>query len=879
MKKEILLLVAIFLAACGDSVENVSQPNMDVVVSSSELTECSQKNEGDLAFVKEENAVRVCVDGIWAVTTESIVDSVDLRGDLSCATVELDDGSGFKIVCNGDSIGVVFNGQNGTNGADGKDGMNGRDGSDGKVPVLESDTLENDSERVALSLDSLAGYAQKGPFLKGAAVYLYELSDGRTLKQTNGNFTSKIEREDGRYKFAARDLVSQYAMIVVKGFYRNEVTGNPSDASIRLRALTDMRIRSSANINLLTHLEFDRVYYLVTREKKTVKQAKRQAQAEIFNAFHIDTTGFTGSSEDLDVFGPTDADAALLAISILMQREDNETALSVLLTEIANDMEIDGKWEDSTTKALIADWATTADMENRLIDFRNNVQGWGLGNGQVPDFEKIIRRFWSIENKLGVCGDRDNPVGIVKHVPNANSTTYYATDYSDISITKDRFICDSATRTWRLATDIEKDTVGLGSEHNDGDVARGKVNKDVLYIFDDGYWYPGTDQDSLMQMRCNEARKNVVVQGMDSEWYTCDGYFEMDSWHPCWRRATGIEKDTLNWGLDWNEGDVRNGQFDHYRTYVFHNGHWRLGMAMDSLLKQGCIEENMISDTVYEDYYYRCRNYSDSWKWTKLSFVENDTYIYQDECKEGGKYSDGSFILGRMSERTYVCDNGKFRSLNNNEFYIGKGCVSYLLDSSIVIDGRMSYYKCTAGGWEFDIEKNTGSVEIDGVEYRTITIENQVWMADNLNIETEGSYCYNDSVEYCSMYGRLYTWEEAMTVCPTGWHLPDSTEWETLLDAANGFAGYSGYPLMSPTGWKKGGLTRSGMGILGFSALPAGYRNNLYYVGVGEYAYFWSAHDLADGSADVLYMFYKSYGAGTMSRSKYFSHSVRCVQD
>ena len=27
-------------------------------------------------------------------------------------------------------------------------------------------------------------------------------------------------------------------------------------------------------------------------------------------------------------------------------------------------------------------------------------------------------------------------------------------------------------------------------------------------------------------------------------------------------------------------------------------------------------------------------------------------------------------------------------------------------------------------------------------------------------------------------YGRLYTWEQAMKVCPSGWHLPSDEEWK-----------------------------------------------------------------------------------------------------
>ncbi len=430
MKKHVTLLsslsAAFLFAACGDTVENVYQTGLEVVASEDDLPECSDENEGEQAFVKDEDAVRVCVGGKW----KPVLPGGSGNSDLSCKTVELKDKSGLKIVCNGDSIGVVYNGADGKQGKAGKDGKDGSDGEDGKAGTgcamtektestvtvvcgdstividlgagVNGDTLELDSEKVAISLDSVAGYSQKGPFLKGSSVYLYELSDGRTLKQTNGNFTSIITRDDGRYKFTARDLASQYAMIVVDGYYRNEVTGEPSKAPIRLRALTDMRKRSDANINLLTHLEFDRVYYLVTREHKTVKQAKKQAQTEIFKAFHIDTTGFKGSSEDLDVFGTSDADAALLAISIMLQGNRDETALMVLLTEISDDIATDGKWDDAEKRAEIAGWVFENEFLGKIAGYRSNVEEWGLST-MVPDFEKYVHQF--MYEYLGKCSD------------------------------------------------------------------------------------------------------------------------------------------------------------------------------------------------------------------------------------------------------------------------------------------------------------------------------------------------------------------------------------------------------------------------------------------------------------------------------------------
>ncbi len=414
------LALSFGLVACGDTVENttINQMGMDVVDSEADLPECGKKNEGEQAFVKDEDATRVCVGGDWK--------PVSAKGsDISCTTKELKDGSGLKIICNGDSVGVVLNGEKGEKGKDGKDG---------KDAVLSQDTLEADSERVAISLDSLTGFTQKGPFLKGSTVYLYELSDGRTLKQTNGNFTSNISQENGRYKFLARDLVSQYAMIVVDGYYRNEVTGLSSEAPIRLKAITDMRKRSSVNVNLLTHLEFERVYQLVTKgdpktgEKMTVKQAKRKAQSEIFKIFDIELED-NSDAEDMDVFGSSEADAALLAISVLLQGDRTESELMSLLSSMSQDLAEDGEWNDSASKAQIADWAFGQSLEK----IRKNVTGWGLNASGEPigNFEKYVNNFIAITFNIDTCtAATDAPQTVRNSRSRYNGRTY--TCYEDM---------------------------------------------------------------------------------------------------------------------------------------------------------------------------------------------------------------------------------------------------------------------------------------------------------------------------------------------------------------------------------------------------------------------------------------------------------------
>ena len=648
-------LVAILLSACGEStttekIVEVATGGTEIVSSVKDLPKCTKNNEGEQALVKGESSIRVCVDGKWFATKESAKDTVYVNdGDFSCTTKELKDKSGLKIICNGDSIGVVLNGaagKDGANGNDGKQGIQGEKGDDGigctiaaqtdslvtimcggksmtlnlrangvSVDTASVDTLELDSEKVAISLDSLAGYSQKGPFLKGSTVYLYELSDGRTLKQTNGNFTSEIKNDDGRYKFTSRNLVSQYALLVADGKYRNEVTGRPTNTAIKLQAYTNMLSRKSANVNLLTHLEKDRVFYLVTQEKKTVRAAKKQAQAEILEAFHIDASKFKMESEDLDVFGKTDADAALLAISILLQRDSSETELSVLLTDMADDLAEDGSWDNAAKKVEIADWAATMDSSvstssSKLALFRGNVSGWGLSGGNVPDFEKFIRKFWSEELGLGVCGSDSVPVGLVKQVPNEKSKKYYAKNYTDVNSEGGnvRFICDDASLSrWRAAMDIEKDTLGWAKKFKsakEGAFHNGKVNTGKTYVYEQGYWRYGTNLDSLIGKGCVSWREDTVAQGSNGGWYKCVNH--------AWRVALEIEKDTATWGHDFKTGDYRNGQINKAKTYVYEQGNWRLGTELDSLIGFGCtetIEDSLlISEKDIGAYAYKCSN-------------------------------------------------------------------------------------------------------------------------------------------------------------------------------------------------------------------------------------------------------------------------------
>ena len=88
----------------------------------------------------------------------------------------------------------------------------------------------------------------------------------------------------------------------------------------------------------------------------------------------------------------------------------------------------------------------------------------------------------------------------------------------------------------------------------------------------------------------------------------------------------------------------------------------------------------------------------------------------------------------------------------------------------------------------------------DGKVYKTVKIGNQVWMAENLNYDLEGSKT-NDSLDKDgSIYGRYYTLEASKNACPEGWHLPSYDEADSLIIFV-GNEDVAGWHLKSTSGW------------------------------------------------------------------------------
>ena len=270
----------------------------------------------------------------------------------------------------------------------------GDSGNSGNTKEQPGGTNEQPGGIVSVQNRTVSGVSQKGPFVTGASVTVQEL-EGLSLLQTGKSFKGNIKNDRGEFSIAGVSLISQYAMLVTNGFYFNEVTGENSSTQIEMKALTDLSDRENVNVNLLTHLEADRVAHLVTNEHLDFAKAKEQAHKELLGYF-----GFSGvleQSEDMNIIGNDDSSAALLAISVIVRGDLSESKFTERMTNISVDIE-DGTIDNAEIWNDMAKWASYANLEG----IRRNVEKLGE---EVPNFEKYVKQFQNEYYHLGDCSN------------------------------------------------------------------------------------------------------------------------------------------------------------------------------------------------------------------------------------------------------------------------------------------------------------------------------------------------------------------------------------------------------------------------------------------------------------------------------------------
>ena len=171
-------------------------------------------------------------------------------------------------------------------------------------------------------------------------------------------------------------------------------------------------------------------------------------------------------------------------------------------------------------------------------------------------------------------------------------------------------------------------------------------------------------------------------------------------------------------------------------------------------------------------------------------------------------------------------------------------------------------------------EKGTFKDNRDDQTYKWVKIGTQTWMAENLNYheewvgKTRGNKCYDNEDDKCEKYGRLYEWDDAIRLCPDGWHLPTRNEWNTLIS----YVGENASKKLKAKSddWKD----KKGTDDYGFGALPGGYKTDVFEK-INYATDWWTATEQDDYISYEIFM--EGDGLRETKDSKYYQYSVRCV--
>ncbi|MCQ1057652.1 fibrobacter succinogenes major paralogous domain-containing protein [Photobacterium sp. DNB23_23_1] len=207
----------------------------------------------------------------------------------------------------------------------------------------------------------------------------------------------------------------------------------------------------------------------------------------------------------------------------------------------------------------------------------------------------------------------------------------------------------------------------------------------------------------------------------------------------------------------------------------------------------------------------------------------------------------------------------------------------------------------------YQLEDTDTVQDTEGNIYRTVTIGDQVWLAEGLRStkfqdgsDVRSGAIPKDDEDNLLKYGRLYNWYDVAddrNLCPEGWRVATDEDWKTLertigmteeeLHQEGWRGGDQDLGLQLKEAQSDGPFKKVDQSLVNkhnFFARPAGVIWNGWYITEGAYTEFWTASSASENKGIIRTLAYSWWNAhkGEIRRatsSKDYMFSVRCVRD
>ena len=310
---------------------------------------------------------------------------------------------------------------------------------------------------IVINLTSLGGQAQKGPFNNGTAINIAELTN--TLSPTGRNFSSAITDNTGRFSVANVELESPYVELRANGYYFNEVSNQISSGQLTLFALSNLTGKTSLNVNILTHLEKNRMVTLMSGDNpKTFAEAKLQAQEEVLAIFDYSRADVP-ESELLDISQDGAANAKLLAMSAIIQGDLTVGQMSQLLANLSTDIASDGTLNDTNLRNTLIENSKNLDIAEVRSHLEAHYSSLGI-SANIADFETEVNQFLkppeAQDISASIAEDTQINITLAGSDPEGESLTYTILEVNNATVALNGNVANYTPNTNFNGTDTFK---------------------------------------------------------------------------------------------------------------------------------------------------------------------------------------------------------------------------------------------------------------------------------------------------------------------------------------------------------------------------------------------------------------------------------------